>query len=133
MEDTYLKDNIKKCVDYVMSKNDDDKRRILNGMFQYNDYLINEQLVVKALNDEEKQEWFNNEIFEEKDKEIERLNNIIKQYDKVSFIHEMELQKRIDKAIEFIYENAYNEERTYQVDDLWYEIPELLNILGKGE
>ena len=79
MEDTYLKDNIKKCVDYVMSKNDDDKRRILNGMFQYNDYLINEQLVVKALNDEEKQEWFNNEIFEEKDKEIERLNNIIKE------------------------------------------------------
>ena len=79
MEDTYLKDNIKKCVDYVMSKNDDDKRRILNGMFQYNDYLINEQLVVKALNDEEKQEWFNNEIFEAKDKEIERLNNIIKE------------------------------------------------------
>ena len=77
MKDTYLKDNIKKCVDYVMSKNDDDKRRILNGMFQYNDYLLNEQLVVKALNDEEKQEWFNNEIFEEKDKEIERLNNII--------------------------------------------------------
>ena len=79
MEDTYLKDNIKKCVDYVMSKNDDDKRRILNGMFQYNDYLLNEQLVVKALNDEEKQEWFNNEIFEAKDKEIERLQNIIKE------------------------------------------------------
>ena len=57
--------------------------------------------------------------------------NIIKQYDKVSFIHEMELQKRIDKAIEFIYENAYNEDRTYQVDDLWYEIPELLNILNQ--
>ena len=64
--------------------------------------------------------------------EIERLNNIIKQYDKVSFIHEMELQKRIDKAIEFIYENAYNEERNYQIDDLWYEIPKLLDIL-KGE
>ena len=52
-EDTYLKDNIKKCVDYVMSKNDDDKRRIITGMFQYNDYLINEQLLVKALNDKE--------------------------------------------------------------------------------
>ena len=74
IEDTYLKDSIKKCVDYVMSKNDEDKRRIITGMFQYNDYLINEQLVVKALNDEEKQEWFNNEIFETKDKEIERLN-----------------------------------------------------------
>ena len=69
----------------------------------------------------------------QKNQEIKRLNNIIKQYDKVSFIHEMELQKRIDKTIEFIYENAYNEERNCQVDDLWYEIPELLNILGKGE
>ena len=127
MEDTYLKDNIKKCVDYVMSKNDDDKRRILNGMFQYNDYLLNEQLVVKALNDEEKQEWFNNEIFEAKDKEIERLNNIIKEYDKVSFIHEMELQKRIDKAIEYIEENADKEP--------WKSLKkkELLEILNKGE
>ena len=56
-----------------MNKNDEDKRRILTGMFQYNDYLINEQLIVKALNDKEKQEWFNNETFEIKDKEIERL------------------------------------------------------------
>ena len=51
----------------------------------------------------------------EKDEEIERLNNIIKE------------------AIEFIYENAYNEERNYQVDDLWYEIPKLLEILNKED
>ena len=97
MEDTYLKDNIKKCVDYVMSKNDDDKRRILNGMFQYNDYLINEQLVVKALNDEEKQEWFNNEIFEAKDKEIERLNNIINDIDR--YIHNFKLEDIGEKTM----------------------------------
>lgn len=78
-EDTYLKDNIKKCVDYVMSKNDDDKRRIITGMFQYNDYLINEQLLVKALNDKEKQEWFNNDMFDTYKLEIERLHNIIKE------------------------------------------------------
>ena len=112
MEDTYLKDNIKKCVDYVMSKNDDDKRRILNGMFQYNDYLINEQLVVKALNDEEKQEWFNNEIFEAKDKEIERLNNIIK-----------EVREYIEKA-KFEFESSCID---YGV------IYDILQILNKGE
>ena len=49
------------------------------------------------------------------EQEIERLNNIIKE------------------AKEFIYENAYNEERNYQIDDLWYEIPKLLEILNKGE
>ena len=79
----------------------------------------------------EQQEKYKN-MLKRKNKEIKRLNDIIKQYDKVSFIHEMELQKRIDKAIEFIYENAYNEERNYQIDDLWYEIPKLLDIL-KGE
>ena len=46
--------------------------------------------------------------------EIERLNNIIK------------------KAIEFIYENAYDVERENCIDDLWGEIPKLLEIL-KGE
>ena len=81
-EDTYLKDNIKKCVDYLMSKDDDVKRRIITGMFEYNDYLLNEQLVVQALNDKEKLEWFNNEMFDIKDKEIERLNNIINELEK---------------------------------------------------
>lgn len=50
----------------------------------------------------------------EKCKEIERLNNII------------------NKAIEFIYKNAYDEERKKCIDDLWGEIPKLLDIL-KGE
>ena len=44
-------------------------------------------------------------------KEIERLNNII------------------NKAIEFIYENSYDEERETCIDDLWGEIPKLLDIL----
>ena len=78
-KDTYIKDNIKKCVDFAMSKDDKTKRKILTGMFEYNDYLLNEQLLTKVLNDEQKLEWFNNEMFELKDKEIERLNNIIKE------------------------------------------------------
>ena len=55
------------------------------------------------------------EYVENKDKEIERLKSII------------------NEAIEFIYDNAFNLERTYQVDDLWYEIPKLLDILNKGD
>ena len=51
------------------------------------------------------------EMCVEKDKEIERLNNII------------------NKAIEFIYENSYDEERETCIDDLWGEIPKLLDIL----
>ena len=35
----------------------------------------------------------------------------------------------IDKAIEFIYENAYDTERQNCIDDLWGEIPTLLDIL----
>ena len=40
-----------------------------------------------------------------------------------------ELLSRIDKAIEFIYENAYDTERQNCIDDLWGEIPTLLEIL----
>ena len=47
--------------------------------------------------------------------EIERLNNII------------------NKAIEFIYKNAYDEEREICIDDLWGEIPKLLDILKGSE
>lgn len=47
------------------------------------------------------------------DKEIERLNNII------------------NEAKEFIYENAYDKERKICIDDLWGEIPKLLEILDK--
>ena len=34
--------------------------------------------------------------------EIERLNNTIKKYEKMSFVHEIDLQNRIDKAIEYL-------------------------------
>ena len=46
-------------------------------------------------------------------KEIERLHTIIKE------------------AKEFIYENAYDTERENCIDDLWGEIPKLLEILDK--
>ena len=130
MEDTYLKDNIKKCVDYVMSKNDDDKRRILNGMFQYNDYLLNEQLVVKALNDEEKQEWFNNEIFEAKDKEIERLNNIINE------ARDYIRSKSIKFTMAYVEDDGRIDlsRSDYRIDKLTSkQAKELLDILDKGE
>ena len=55
-----------------------------------------------------------NEYINAQQEEIERLNNVIK------------------KAIEFIYENAYDVERENCIDDLWGEIPKLLEIL-KGE
>lgn len=73
----------------------------------------------------------------------ERLVNLLNQADNKNLELIVELNKKedeierlksiINKSIEFIYENAYNEERTYQVDDLWYEIPKLLEILNKGE
>ena len=44
-----------------------------------------------------------------------------------------ELLSRIDKAIEFIYENAYDTERQNCIDDLWGEIPTLLEILKGSE
>ena len=69
-----------------------------------------------------------NEEVQKQQQEIERLNNIIKQYDKVSFIHEMELQKRIDKAKEYIESRA----RKAGVELMPREI-ELLEILNKGE
>ena len=45
--------------------------------------------------------------------ERDRLNNIIKE------------------AKDFIYENAYDSERQNCIDDLWGEIPKLLEILDK--
>ena len=81
-EDNYLKESVIKCVDYAMEQDDDTKRRIFTGLFEYTDRLVNEDIVVKTLNDKEKKEWFNNEIFNIKDKEIERLNNIINELEK---------------------------------------------------
>jgi hypothetical protein len=56
----------------------------------------------------------------------------LRQYSAKLMADKEELQQRIDRAIEFIYENAYDEERKSCIDDLWGEIPKLLNIL-KGE
>lgn len=39
----------------------------------------------------------------------------------------------INKAIEFIYENAYDVERENCIDDLWGEIPKLLEILKEND
>ena len=81
----------------------------------------------------EQQEKYKN-MLKRKNKEIKRLNNIIKQYDKVSFIHEMELQKRIDKAIKYIEEHKYSnmimaKDKQFGI----YSGKELLEILDKGE
>ena len=81
----------------------------------------------------EQQEKYKN-MLKRKNKEIKRLNNIIKQYDKVSFIHEMELQKRIDKALYWISENTHytslKADKLIQDDNT--NLLELLDIL-KGE
>lgn len=77
----------------------------------------------------EQQEKYKN-MLKRKNKEIKRLNNIIKQYDKVSFIHEMELQKRIDKAIKYIEEA---QERDENKESCSLYVPKLLEILNKGD
>lgn len=41
----------------------------------------------------------------------------------------LELKYKIDKAIEYIEENCYDEERKMVINELYNEIPELLNIL----
>lgn len=60
--------------------------------------------------------------------EVERLNKELEIEKDISD----DMLETIDKAIEFIYENAYDEERENCIDDLWGEIPKLLKIL-KGE
>lgn len=42
----------------------------------------------------------------------------------------VELQNKIDKAIEYIYENAYDEDKKYAIDDIGgTDLDTLLNIL----
>ena len=77
----------------------------------------------------EQQEKYKN-MLKRKNKEIKRLNDIIKQYDKVSFIHEMELQKRIDKAREYLEVREYETECCEVCDTMSNRI---LEILNKGE
>lgn len=69
------------------------------------------------------------EYFEKLDERIEKANNYIqKQKQEIERLNNI-----IKEAIEFIYENAYDEKRKYCIDDLWDEIPKLLEILNKGE
>ena len=79
-----------------------------------------------------------------KDLEIERLNKKIEQYENPEDMTLMfmwcdekakdeikRLNNIIKEAREFIYENAYDSERKNCIDDLWGEIPKLLEILDK--
>ena len=84
--------------------------------------LANEQTIMyKSSFEEMSKNYF------ESQKEIERLKK------------ELEIEKdisngmleTIDEAIDFIYENAYDSERKNCIDDLWGEIPKLLEILKK--
>lgn len=47
----------------------------------------------------------------------------------IEYPSEKELQERINKALNFIYENAYDEDKKCCIDDLWGEIPKLVEIL----
>lgn len=112
-EDNYLKDSIIQCVDFAMQQDDEAKRRIFTGLFEYTDRLVNEDIMVKALNDEEKRKWFDNEVFEVKDKEIEKLNN------------------KINKAIEYIEKEFYWSHNTIELANkgIEYNLDKLLEIL----
>lgn len=105
-EDTYLKDSIVKCVDYAMKQDDENKRRIFTGLFKYCDRLVNEDILVKALNDEEKKKWFDNEMLKAKDNIIDNL------------------QVRIDKAIEYIEE--YKRLNWYEDSKHFYNVLDIL-------
>lgn len=68
----------------------------------------------------------------DKNKKLENEIEKLKQRLEVEIDISNGMLKTIDKAIEFIYENAYDTERKDCIDDLWGEIPKLLKIL-KGE
>lgn len=68
----------------------------------------------------------------DKNKKLENEIEKLKQRLEVEIDISDGMLKTIDKAIEFIYENAYDTERKDCIDDLWGEIPKLLKIL-KGE
>ena len=68
----------------------------------------------------------------EKGKEIERLQKDLTYYQEYSadlLNKNNTFENIIKEAKEFIYENAYDSERQNCIDDLWGEIPKLLEIL----
>lgn len=103
-EDKYLKESVSKCVEHFMKQNEETKERIVTGLFTYIDRLVNESILVQAMNDKEKQEWFNSEFV-----------NLAK-----------ELQQRINKAIEYIKSYLPN----YDFDHS--NLEKLLEILGEN-
>lgn len=112
-EYTYLKDSVKKCVDYAMEQNDEAKRRIFTGLFEYTDRLVNESITVKALNDEEKKKWFDNEMFNTYEIEIERLNKEVEllvkddERNQQTIIKQSEENKRLHSIIKEVREFIY--------------------------
>ena len=112
-KDNFLEESIKKCVEHAMLQDDDGKRRILTGLFEWNNKLINEQLVIQALNDDDKKQWFVDDMIIASQKETE------------------ELQDRIDKAIEYI-ENQQLHKFQDTTGGITYNERKLLEIL-KGE
>ena len=89
----------------------------VNGFIDYSDEIDELHLQIEELEDSSETFDYSYEI-EELREQIEELE---------------ELQARIDKAIEYIYENAYDEDRKMQVDDMWEEIPTLLEILKEDK
>ena len=104
-KDNFLEESIKKCVEHAMLQDDDGKRRILTGLFEWNNKLINEQLVIQALNDDDKKQWFVDDMIIASQKETE------------------ELQQRINKAIEYIEDNS---------DDMHTYISQVLTDILRG-
>lgn len=84
-EDNYLKESVIKCVDYAMEQDDEAKRRIFTGLFEYCDKLVNEDILVTCLNDEQKRKWLHNELIDNLqariDKAIRILNSAKNHYD----------------------------------------------------
>ena len=107
-EDKYLKESVSKCVEHFMKQNEETKERIVTGLFTYIDRLVNESILVQAMNDKEKQEWFNSEFV-----------NLAK-----------ELQQRINKAIEYIKKYQEIQAKYCYVDFDNEDIDKLLEILG---
>ena len=65
---------------------------------------------------------------------MKHLEEVIINYDKKLMEANAEIERLhsiIKEAKEFIYENAYDTERENCIDDLWGEIPKLLEILDK--
>ena len=71
--------------------------------------------------------YYQRKEIKRKEKEIKELNNVKEFYKRRS----LDYKSRCEKAIEYIKDNCYDEGQL--IDDLWEEIPILLNILKGSE